>query len=276
VIPTQLTQYKFCKVKRGTKVPYESNWQNKNYSYTFISKIFPQENYGVLTGIKELGILDDDTPDQKLLKLYDEHFKPTFQVRGHYYIKLKGWDGKKIILYSEDGKHLGELQGKGQQCVGAGSLHPSGEHYKVIKDIPIIEIEIENFMKVFKKFQKKVNIVEIEVLESISWSGDNINNIPISKIIYPSGETTEKGSIIQGSHPIHGSQGGSNFAIDTTKNTWYCFRCGSGGGIWSAISMAHGIKNCNDFHQTTFTTDEKKELVKIAGYVYGLKFGVKF
>ena len=53
------------------------------------------------------------------------------------YIKLKDWDGKKIIFYNKIGKHCGELQGKGQMVVGAGSIHPSGESYELKKDIKI-------------------------------------------------------------------------------------------------------------------------------------------
>lgn len=274
-IPEQLKKYNFCKILKGTKKPYEKGWQNKVYDYNLISMYFPQQNYGVLTGINELGILDDDTDNNRLLQLYDENFKDTFQVRGHYYIKLKEWDGKKIIFYDENNKHMGELQGKGQQCVGAGSLHPSGEYYEVKKDIPIIEIPIEDFMKVFDKFKKKIIKTERQESNSTSWNGDNINNIPIENILYPEGNPVIKGQIVQGSHPIHDSTGGSNFAIDKSNNTWYCFRCGTGGGIWSAIAMSQGLKDCSVLNNYSFSTDEKKQIVKIANYVYGLKFGDK-
>jgi len=37
------------------------------------------------------------------------------------------------------------------------------------------------------------------------------------------------GDEIRGSHPVHGSTTGQNFAINPHENTWHCFRCGTGG-----------------------------------------------
>jgi len=60
---------------------------------------------------------------------------------------------------------------------------------------------------------------------------------------------------IQGSHPIHGSEGGHNFAINVKKNTWVCYRCtppegkgkkNCGGGPWELLGIREGIINCDD------------------------------
>jgi len=273
-IPKQLKNCKFCKIKKGEKAPFEMNWQNRDYSYDLISQYFPQMNYGVLTGINELGVLDDDSEDKVLIKLFEEHFKETFRVRNHYYVKLLNWNGKKIIFYDENKKHLGELQGKGQQVVGAGSLHPSGEYYEQKNNLQIKEIEYSDFKKAFGKYLKKEETIK-EINKNSIWKGEDMNRIPISNIIYPN-NAKSKGSSIQGSHPIHGSNTGSNFAINTSDNTWYCFRCGTGGGVWTAIAMTEGITDCSSCSKNhTFSDLEKKEIVKIAHEKYGLKFPEK-
>jgi len=153
-IPKQLISMKFLRVQKHTKRPFEKDWTNKPYTYQQIVEFFPLENYGVMTGHEELGVLDDDSKDKKLIKLFEKHFIESFRVRDHYYIKLIGWDGKKVIFSDEEGNHLGELQGLGQMVVGAGSIHPSGEIYDLRKDIPIKEIIVGDFLKVFSKYIK--------------------------------------------------------------------------------------------------------------------------
>ena len=162
-IPLQLKFMDFNRVLFKTKKPFEKDWTNKPYTYDEISQYFPNENYGVMTGIKDydltiphtpyrLGVLDDDTKDNKLMKLALESFGETFKVNEHLYFKFRNWDGQKIIFYDSDGEHLGELQGKGQMVVGPGSTHPSGRKYELRNNIPIVEIEIDAFKSMFRDF----------------------------------------------------------------------------------------------------------------------------
>lgn len=268
-IPEQLKDCRFCKIKKGEKAPFEHGWQNKIYSYNLISNYFPKYNYGILCGHNELGVLDDDTKDKRLMKLFDENFKETFHVRGHYYMKLNGWDCRKIIFY--DGKeHLGELQGLGTQVVGAGSLHPSGEYYEIKKNIPILEISFKDFEKVFGKYMKKKETKK-QKLKIIKWNGDDINRIPIQNVLSPISSSKSKNSN-QGTHPIHGSSTGANLTINPSDNTWYCFRCQSGGGIWTAIAVSESIISCSQAKNYNFSKEEKKEVIKIAHEKYGLEY----
>ena len=209
-IPKQLKNEKFCKIRFGDKRPLEGGWQNIHYSYSEISKTFPKMNYGVLAGINGLGILDDDTADNELMKLYDLNFPKTFQSRGHYYIRLIGWDNKKIVLKdpikkNEKGEalHLGELQGKGSQAVGPGSTHPNGSTYNVIQDLSIQEIPWDKFKEVFQKyFKTKIIQEKIPVVKDSSWKGEDIKDIPLTNIFSFSGKSTAKG--YQGENPWHG------------------------------------------------------------------------
>lgn len=53
------------------------------------------------------------------------------------------------------------------------------------------------------------------------------------------------GDEIRGSHPVHGSTTGQNFAINPHENTWHCFRCGTGGGPLEWIAVEAEIIDCS-------------------------------
>jgi hypothetical protein len=304
-IPIQLKDQLFCRVRYKEKSAFEKAWsmleseytqqqdltwknnitgelyfinENKkkvlykgsitNYTYNTISK-FQNENYGVLTGVNNLGVLDDDSPNKILMELYEKHFGETFRVRDHYYIKLLNWDCKKIIFYDQEGKHLGELQGKGQYVVGPNSIHPSGENYVIKNNLPIKEIEFVDLIRVFGDYIiKKEKFIREH--KKTSWEGDDIKNIPISSIISFSG-LTERGNYLQGPHPKHSSTTGMNFSVNNSQNTWYCFRCGSGGGPSELIAVMEGIIDCSQAGSNCFSKEDAQEVIKVAREKYGLK-----
>ncbi|WP_214084413.1 hypothetical protein [Methanoculleus sp.] len=53
------------------------------------------------------------------------------------------------------------------------------------------------------------------------------------------------GDEVRGSHPVHGSTTGQNFAINPHENTWHCFRCGTGGGPVEWIAVEAEIIDCS-------------------------------
>lgn len=271
MIPIQLKEFNFCRVKKNTKKPFEKDWTNKFYSYDEINNYYPQENYGIHTGINQLGVLDDDSTNKILLKLALEKFGNTFRVRDHLYFKLKDWNGKKIIFFDDSGKHLGELQGLGQMVVGAGSIHPSGEIYELKNDIPIIEIDIEKFKEVFKDFIPNFNSTNHVPTINSNWDGKDIKDIPITNVISLSGLNEVGNGCYQGTNPFHGSTTGMNFRIDTRKNTWFCFRCSSGGSSPELIAVKEGIINCSDAGKHCLQGDKGSFVIKIAREKYGLK-----
>ena len=271
MIPKQLKKYAFNRVLYKTKKPFEKDWTNKPYTYEEISEYFPSENYGVMTGVKQLGVLDDDTDKRQLIKTYKQHFPNTFRVRDHFYIKLLNWDGNKIIFFDDKGKHMGELQGKGQMVVGCGSVHPSGEVYDLRNNIPIIEIEFKKFKEVFSKYIKKIKPVEKRVQSLTSYSGEDIKQIPISNVISLGALNDVGGSCYQGCHPQHGSENGMNFRVDTEKNIWHCFRCRSGGSTPELIGVMEGIISCSQAGKNCFTKGQGQEVIRVAREKYGLK-----
>lgn len=96
---------------------------------------------------------------------------------------------------------------------------------------------------------------------------EDINFIRLTDVISTSG-LKKRGNEYQGSNPWHGSETGMNFALNTSKNVWYCFRCGVGGSVAHAIGLNHGIiHSCSD----KINSNQFKEILKIAVDNYGLK-----
>lgn len=285
-IPTQLKQMRFLRVAFRSKRPFEDAWQKNPYTYNEISKYFPKENYGVMCG-KEVRVLDDDTPKQGLIELYNQNFPETMQVRGHVYFKFDNghndkiiFEHKQLLFPDSNGKmssHMGELQGEGTMVVGAGSTHPSGEKYKLIKDLPIVTISYDKFKEVFGEYFKEKKQKIIRNHKPSDWKGDNITDIPLGNIISFEGMRDVGRNCLQGKHPKHGSANGMNFRVDTKNNTWICFRCNRGknssvgcGGPSELIAVMEGVIECDEAGAKCFTQDQAREVIKIAREKYGL------
>jgi len=81
------------------------------------------------------------------------------------------------------------------------------------------------------------------------------------------------GKEFRGTHPIHGSTTGNNFAINFEKNVWYCFRHGHGGGINSFIGMMEKIISCEEWEHNYFETHTEalEKINKIKQENFGIK-----
>ena len=221
-----------------------------------------------------------DTPDEDLKKLYHENFPETMEVRGHIYFRFDNEHADKIIFnhptelfpdsHGTMTHHMGELQGDRTYVVGPYSTHPSGELYELKKDLPIVTISYDRFIEVFGDFMKKKKQHVITNHVSTSWKGENVTDIPIGNIVSFNGLRTLGDGCLQGPHPKHGSDNGMNFRIDSANNTWYCFRCQSGGGPSELIGVMEGIIDCYSAGPSCFTQDQAREVIKVARDKYGL------
>ncbi len=88
-----------------------------------------------------------------------------------------------------------------------------------------------------------------------------------------------KAGVFQGAHPIHGSDNGSNFKIDTHKNVWSCYRHtkanGSpvGGGAVQLIAMMERIVSCEECCKGAVRGDKFKKVVSVLEYKFGTNIG---
>ena len=167
IIPINLKDLKFCRIYKNSKGPFEKNWPNTPYTYNEISKFFPEENYGVLTGYEGLSVIDSD--NIVLKEVIEEKLPKTFTVETggggtHYYYIIHDLK-EKIILETEDGLHLGEIQNKGQQVVGPRSIHPNGNSYVVLNDIPLTEITYEQLKSAIELFMQKNKNIQKKLLK---------------------------------------------------------------------------------------------------------------
>lgn len=97
-------------------------------------------------------------------------------------------------------------------------------------------------------------------------------NLEVVKILHPdmTRPLHKLGDEICGTHPIHGSTTGKNYCINTSKNLWYCHRCGSGGGPLEAVAVKYGLINCEKAGRIKIRgdlfKDVKNALIEHEGY----------
>ncbi len=263
IIPDRLhnKQFRFIKVVTRTKRPMEEGWtETVNYKYTeqeFKEYLKENKSYGVACGFGNLAVLDED--HESVGELIEKSDLPkTFTVKTgsgkrHFYYIIPDLE-KKVILedFVVDGKtmHRGELQWKGQQVIGPGSLHPSGNKYEVLDDNEIATVSQEKMLTILEPFLK---INDKEILNKWRrWEEDkqqSTDDEPQLTSLINTSKLNHRGNEYQGEHPVHGSrqrEKGTNFSINEDKNLWHCFRCDSGGNGWTWIAVAEGIIDCKD------------------------------
>ncbi len=137
-------EFKFVPNKVRSKKPAVDDWTKTN-NYDFDDEAITNHNgnIGVLLG--KLVVFDCDEIEaeglaRKLPKtlVIGTSMKGDFRKK-HFYFLLKEPLKRKVL--EKDGKHIGEIQGQGQQCLIPPSIHPSGIKYDIIEDNPIAQIE---------------------------------------------------------------------------------------------------------------------------------------
>lgn len=269
----QNKSFRFIKIRSGKKAPAEEDWpMSNNYKYNdpdFVEYLKTATAYGVACGFGQLAIIDCDNADsaEKIMAALPNTF--TVLSPGHesphLYFIIKDL-AEKIIMTNDAGVHFGEVQFTGAQALGPNSLHPNKKKYGVLKDIPIEHITKEELLTAINPFikqEKKVKFCESGIKMNISLISEYIKGL------------TEKNGELVGAHPIHGSEGGSNFRINETTNRWHCFRCGVGGDTISLIALIEGLVPCHELIQGYFSSYQGKIVFKKALKIAAEKYGYK-
>lgn len=269
-IPEQLRDCVFIKVKAGDKAAIEPGWQ-KDHNYAanaleLIEHLKAGGNYGVMpTGgvcildadkamvLAELGALAP-VMDSLFVRTGGEGF------RGHFYFRCSGFpDTKKIILYHpETGEELGDIRPSGCKayCVGPSSIHPSGKPYEIANEFPLKTLTYAEvcegiFSKVRTSTDKKEEAreqVSQRIPDHIRGTGGSLVDrlgLMVTHFLMPV-NPKPRDNQIEGEHPIHGSETGSNYIVDPMGNKWYCRRHQTGGGPLEALAVAEGIIDCSE------------------------------
>lgn len=280
-IPPQLRKegFRFVPILNGTKKPIGYKWTtDANYDYkhpVMAGYLAEGHNYGVVTGIGHLIVFDvDDLPRLEELNIINQ-IPETFTVetgRGgkHFYLLCRGFKDKMVLEDPElkdldgDPLHLGEIQALGEQVVGPGSLHPNGNYYKVIADVPIATVDKDFLLELIKPFVKKEDPRTSKKCKT-PHGGSSIGNlIPIDQVAWPLRIKERKGSEVFGSHPKHDSKHGKNFSVNTSKNCWHCFRHKSGGGPLEWLAVEEGIITCKAAGHGCLNGQQLAQVINIA------------
>ena len=163
-IPQQLrnAEFRFNLLKTKNKIPFEKEWQKKEYYYNnnkLINHISSGGNYGIIGGYGRLRLLDIDDP--LFVPEIEKVFK-TFSVKtgkgGRHFYFLSDYDKNHVLA---DGK--GELRGNMQFVVAPGCTHPNGNKYEVVNNIPILDITEEELVAILKPIFKAEPLVKCDI-----------------------------------------------------------------------------------------------------------------
>lgn len=150
------------------------------------------------------------------------------------------------------------------------SIHPNGRQYgeTVIGDsIPVVKKA--DLLEVLRPFILKEEKKQTD--DRQEYQRPNIDSLQIADMVDLS-RLTRRGAKYQGSHPIHGSEGGQNFIIDSSANTFYCFRHATGGGPLQWIAISEGIIDCSQAVPGAIRGLKFWEVIAKAHDRYGLSF----
>ena len=180
-IPSQLQnpEFRFLLLRKKDKKPLELEWQKKN-NYQFndeklLNHIKTGANYGIIGGFGKLILIDADSEEiNEKCKLLPDTFKVKTgspeEYKNHYFF-ISDEPLNPIRLSKEKVGDIGDIRSAGQYVVAPNSIHPSGNPYKVVKDIPISKISGAFLKSIFKDY-----------IDTISSANKEIKNKPDYKI----------------------------------------------------------------------------------------------
>jgi P4 family phage/plasmid primase-like protien len=223
-------------------------------------------NYGILAGEN---ILLLDTDDKETGKKLDA--LKTFTVQSgrgesgkHFYFRSDATENG-MIINPETHENLGNIQAHDKFVVGPGCKHWTGGVYKIINDAPLAYVTKKQLEEIFGDKLQWAHQQRTEHEEEAAHEKTQAQ-IPLEKLIDLSQLRATGHGEYQGSHPIHGSQTGQNFCVNTDKGVWHCFRCNSGGGGLMWIAVKDGVIQCHE---------AQKGVLRGAKFLEALEFAKK-
>lgn len=252
----------FVLVERGTKKPFQNAWQNKTISHNdaeLIEHLKKGGNYGVMGG-GDNNLLIVDFDDKKIQDELLSKFPETLTVRTgsgmlHKYFFSDNSDSFKI--FDEQMNTLIDVQGRGKQAIGPGSIHPNGNEYALVEDKEIAFIPYSEIKAIIMPYDKKPGKQETPiVIEKVKeFSSDNfldslMSAINIGQLMSYMGIDTRKNPT---GCPFHASKGGKCLSFGGNGgSTAHCFHCE---GNWNAISFVKQVKMLDSKEAIEFLAD---------------------
>ena len=239
---------RLLKVKPHSKEAVEKNWQTlNNYSMNsteILNWVRSGGNYGVTSPFGFYVSVDADLLEiqEALEKNLPKSLRWSTGKEGHYQYSYFIEDSSMGCIPLRGGAYI---KGKGGYALGPGSIHPNGVTYgsREIRDVPIAVVEREDLLKVLNQFiEGKENTNRKTVVELPKGNGEIL--LVLKKYKVDVSQFRQTGDWLRGSHPVHGSETGTNFEINVRTNGWHCFRHNTGGGLVSLIAVLEGFTKC--------------------------------
>ncbi len=291
IAPSLMGRCRLIKIKGHTKVAVEAGWQTKaNYAPEdpdIISHISGGQNYGIMPTD---GVIVIDCDTEEIYENLPAPWKNSLTVitgrdgavGRHVFLDCPNSPHSKIVISKPVTlEPLGDIRGSDSPfyTVGAGSIHPdTGRMYKYVdQNAPLVAVDwSEVVTELIEKYGIKLaREMPVTPKQTTIASGGSLTDklgLRIEDFAMPGNPVQRGNGDIQGSHPVHGSTTGMNFAINTSKNVWHCYRCNLGGDpvAWIAYSRCSAPEtDCN--HLTPDQFRDVKEWLKVNGYAAQLK-----
>jgi P4 family phage/plasmid primase-like protien len=258
------TNDRYCRIRKGEKGAFEEGFLENLLTFEELKPWLENGgNYGV---VAKQGIVLIDLDDAPLADGLPETFTvKTGSGRGlHLYYQSDAVDNGVL---EREKNNIGHIQVTRKLVVGPGSIHPNGNMYEILKNVPVAWISKKQLKEHFGSLLRWYNKKEFD-----SAAGKEFRHCGIELTsLFDLTQLRKRGSEFQGSHPIHGSTTGMNFCVNPEKNAWYCFRHGSGGGPLTWIAVKEGLISCDEATSHALRGDLFKQTLKIAREKYGYK-----
>jgi len=244
---------RLIKVRVRAKEAAESGWSNRaNYpvnSQEILSWIAAGGNYG-LTFPSGMGCLvDADTVE--IQDTLEAKLPPTFRFstgKAEHFQYVFFLDDSPIgCIPLIDGAYV---KGKGGYALGPGSVHPNGSIYgeRDIRKCHVTTIARKDLLTALEPFREGKETIGKKITRVTPHGSGKLREILLKWNVDLAG-FKQSGTWFRSSHPVHGSETGSNFAVNFATDTWHCFRHGTGGGPVSLIAVLDGIVKCEEVNR---------------------------
>jgi len=274
---------RFILVRPASKAAKEKNWETRN-NYDWSDPVIQDQlnagsNYGIIpqggVGILDMDLLEVWKKHGVYDRFIDTYGVETGRVGGgeHRYIICTDAPAEKFLIYGPENpkEQIGDFRGSGHYSyvLGPGSVHPNGNIYQplngteTLKQVSFSELK-ELLSPLDIREEKKIELPPPGRIVGGSSITDEYD-LRVETFLYPLNATIRDNGEVEGTHPIHGSEGGHNLWINPIKGVWHCFRCHDkhiGGDAAMAAAVKYGLIDCEDVGPGCITKEIGRELVK--------------
>jgi len=244
-IPKQLQkpEINFVLIESKGKIPIEKEWTKKEHKYDLVALNrhinYLDGNYGVMGGgSKNLIIIDFDDEDvqNEIIGKLPKTFTVKSGGKGLLHKYFFSDQAKSFKILDEEENTLIDLQGEGKQCVGPGSIHPSGNKYEIVDESEIGYIMYADLQNILMPYNKKAKSEDNKELGELTKK--IANKVDFKKLLISYGLTEKNGNY---NCPHHKSEGGMCLGINKEKGIFNCFHCGRSGNLIKFVADMEDI-----------------------------------